>query len=140
MKIATLVLGFSLLGSSVFPLSANTDCHNIYPGPCHDLVAEMNQEFEASLRAQSEVLDLDARTLETVEAEADIDLGFDPSAYLPEDFDAYAGKLSDHEVPALIKVEETVDLGFDTTPYLPAGFDPYLGQSVTDTRTAERIQ
>ena len=58
-----------------------------------------------------------------IEEAEEIDLGFDPADYLPEDFDPHKVYF---DLNAIEYVEFGNDeLGFDTAPYLPEGFDPY---------------
>ena len=58
-----------------------------------------------------------------IEEEETIDLGFDTSAYLPENFDPYGSKYQGEDWIYLDDLE--IDLGFDTKAYLPKDFDPY---------------
>lgn len=51
-------------------------------------------------------------------------LEFDTDAYLPEDFNPYAGPANVLHVSYIEEAEE-IDLGFDTQEYLPEGFNPY---------------
>ena len=90
-----------------------------------NLFAASNEVYEAQFASFSETGFLDPKTLDVVEVEEEVDLGFDTSAYLPLGFNAYDGmefELIDLEV---VEVEEAVDLGFDTSIYLPKGFNPY---------------
>nr|WP_299344610.1 hypothetical protein [Allomuricauda sp.] len=67
----------------------------------------------------------DVNSVEFVEDDQDLDLGFDTATYLPENFDPYSGIIS---VKAInyIDICDEVDLGFETNGYLPTGFDPYI--------------
>ena len=65
--------------------------------------------------------------LSRLEVEEEIDLGFDPYLYLPEDFNPYEGMVLPVKDIVVYDVEEDVELDFDTTVYLPAHFNPYKG-------------
>lgn len=69
--------------------------------------------------------EFDVDSVEFVEEDQDLELGFDTAAYLPENFDPYSGIIS---VKAInyIDICDEEDLGFETNGYLPAGFDPYI--------------
>ncbi len=62
-----------------------------------------------------------------IENESETDLGFEVEAYLPADFDPYAGMPGNLKEISFVENEEDVELGFDATPYLPDGFNPYIG-------------
>jgi hypothetical protein len=62
-----------------------------------------------------------------IEPEEEIDLGFDPYLYLPEDFNPYEGMVLDINDIVVYDIEEEVELGFDTAPFLPKDFNPYKG-------------
>ncbi len=130
MKITTLILGISLAGGSYLPIPAADCCNHAGGKDSTDLVTIMNDEFEAVIRSQAQTCEVDISSLEIVETEAPVDLGFDTSEYLPEGFDAYAGKIASYPDPGLVYVETEIDLGFDTAPYLPAGFNAYEGMTI----------
>jgi hypothetical protein len=59
-----------------------------------------------------------------IESEDKTELGFDPSIYLPENFDPYKENFS---VESLNYIEDdTIDLGFDTADFIPEDFNPYI--------------
>ena len=60
--------------------------------------------------------DFDLRTVEFIENEQEINLGFDTAKYLPEGFDAYQDNVTVGSINFI--EEEDVDLGFDTADYL----------------------
>lgn len=68
--------------------------------------------------------DFDINSIQLLEEETAIDLGFNTADYLPEGFDPYAYP---QHVDGFNYIDEndTVDLGFDTQEYLPEGFDPF---------------
>ena len=59
-----------------------------------------------------------------LEAEGEIDLGFDTSEYLPEGFDPHKIHV-DLNAFAYQESEQIVVLGFDTKVFLPENFNPY---------------
>ncbi len=73
--------------------------------------------------AELEHIFLDA--IEYIEEAETIDLGFDVDAYLPADFDPYAGMMVNPDKVPFIEDEEPVELGFETAKYLPVGFNSY---------------
>lgn len=61
--------------------------------------------------------ELNLNTVNYIELEEETELGFDPSEYLPENFDPYN---EDYFLESLNYVEDdSIDLGFDTVDYLP---------------------
>ena len=67
-------------------------------------------------------------SIEVIELEEEIELGFDTADYLPADFNPYKGMgdINWDEIE-LYELEEEIDLGFDTKDYLPKNFNPYRG-------------
>ena len=70
-----------------------------------------------------EEAEVDLKKIVFIEDTAEIDLGFDTSAYLPKDFNAYEDN-NDLEAINFIENDE-IDLGYDTKSYLPKGFNAY---------------
>ena len=66
--------------------------------------------------------DLDINTIEFIEDDMDIDLGFDTADYLPEDFDPHQFYFNINSVDFC---EEEWVLELDTQQYLPKGFNAY---------------
>nr|WP_298923633.1 hypothetical protein [uncultured Allomuricauda sp.] len=62
--------------------------------------------------------------IEFIEKESEIDLGFDTSNYLPEDFNPYEIYFDLNSI-IYIEDENELQLDFDATYNLPEGFDPY---------------
>lgn len=84
-----------------------------------DLELEIFSDFEESLKVED---------IEVVELEEDIEINFDTTEYLPENFNALAGKNDiDWSKVELVELEEDIELGFNTEDYLPKNFDPYQG-------------
>ncbi|RNC92753.1 MAG: hypothetical protein ED555_06700 [Allomuricauda sp.] len=73
-----------------------------------------------------EPVELSLREIDFIEEETEIDLGFDTSAYLPEDFNAYEVYFDLNSVD-YIESDTAIDLGFDTSKYLPEDFNAYEG-------------
>lgn len=91
MKITTIILGITLLGTTYLPFHSADCCRLEITNDSSEILRDMNQEFEASLLAQATTGDLDLNSLEIVEAETPVDLGFDTTPYLPEGFNPYLG-------------------------------------------------
>ncbi len=72
-------------------------------------------------------LKLELNEIVYIENETEIDLGFDVEAYLPANFDPYAGMPGNLNEISYVENEEIVELGFATATYLPTGFNPYSG-------------
>lgn len=79
--------------------------------------------FSAKANDIKKVEEFDISTIEFIEVEEGINLGFDSEKYLPEDFDPYTTSI-DIESINFIEDEE-VNLDFDTKDYLPDGFNAY---------------
>jgi len=69
--------------------------------------------------------EFDINSIQVMEEETEIDLGFNPADYLPEDFNPYAYP-QDVEGFNYIDENDFFELGFDTEKHLPKGFDPYI--------------
>ena len=68
-------------------------------------------------------------SIELIELEEELELGFDTANYLPENFNALKGKHDlDWNSIELIELEEEVELGFDTANYLPENFNALKGK------------
>ncbi len=92
-------------------------------------LAESQQHFINELLAQNENDQWSVDEIVFIEANEEIDLGFDTAEYLPVGFDAYAGMELDLNEINFIEIEEEIDLDFDTVEYLPVGFDAYAGMA-----------
>ncbi|WP_394974922.1 hypothetical protein [uncultured Croceitalea sp.] len=67
--------------------------------------------------------DFDVSKISFIEEDQQIDLGFDTTEYLPEDFNPYQEEVSIEGINFM--EDELIDLGFDTENYLPENFNPY---------------
>lgn len=68
-------------------------------------------------------VEFDLSQVEFVEVDEAINLGFDSSNYLPEDFDPYTTSINMKSIDFI--EEDKVDIKFDTEDYLPEGFNAY---------------
>lgn len=68
-----------------------------------------------------EVEPFDLNSVEYIEEEVIIDLGFDTADYLPENFDPYKMYV---DLNAIAYIEEAIEIE-DLSAYLPKGFDAY---------------
>ena len=68
--------------------------------------------------------ELDLNEIEFIEEEAEVDLGFETTDYLPEGFNPYENFF---DLNSIIYIEDEIetDLGFDTLEYLPENFNAY---------------
>lgn len=72
--------------------------------------------------------DIDWDSIELVELEEEVEIGFNTKDYLPEGFNPLKGLHDlDWSKIELLELEEEVVLGFDTKTYLPKNFDPFEG-------------
>lgn len=71
---------------------------------------------------------LNVNEIHVVELEEEVEIDFDVTAYLPENFNSLKGKNDiDWSSVELIELDEEVELGFNTKSYLPKDFNPYKG-------------
>lgn len=82
-------------------------------------IALINVAFANSPNKDVEVFDIN--TIEYIEEEPEIDLGFDVADYLPEGFDPYKMYI---DLNAITYIEEEIEIS-DLSQYLPEGFDAY---------------
>ncbi len=73
---------------------------------------------QTQLSEDAEVL----ASIEFIESENELELGFETALYLPEDFDPYAQVHALHAFHFLPMEEEAVEIGEET---LPVNFDPH---------------
>lgn len=79
----------------------------------------VNGVFANSPSKDIEVFDIN--TIEYIEEEAEIDLGFDVTDYLPDGFNPYRMYV---DLNAVVYIEEEFEIS-DLSRYLPEGFDAY---------------
>ena len=128
-----LIYGCALLSSSPVTEEQQSSLNQ----PVQETKTEIQSTFENSisvLRINAEVQNLadtymgweedsaefDLDEIEFVEDEAEIDLGFDTSEYLPEGFNPYENYF---DLNSIIFLEEDVEFNLDTESYLPSDFD-----------------
>jgi hypothetical protein len=95
-----------------------------------EFIALETNQLDLELEIFSDLYDqtLAVEDIEIVELEEDIEIDFDTTEYLPENFNALAGKNDiDWSKVELIELEEDIEIGFNTKDYLPRNFDPYQG-------------
>ncbi|MCK0107671.1 hypothetical protein MWU58_00050 [Flavobacteriaceae bacterium S0825] len=84
---------------------------------------------------------LEVNEIEVVEVEEEVQLDFDTTMYLPDNFNALEGKNDlDWSTIELIEIEEEVEIGFDTSKYLPKNFNALKGKNDLDWNTIELIE
>jgi hypothetical protein len=84
---------------------------------------------------------LDINDVKVIELEEEVEIGFDTTKYLPENFNALKGKDDlDWNTIELIEIEEEVEIGFDTSKYLPKDFNALKGKNDLDWSTIELIE
>ncbi len=89
--------------------------------------------------SNTEALEID--DVEIIEIEETVELTFDTSIYLPENFNPLKGMHDlDWSTIELIEIEEEVELGFDTSKYLPKNFNALKGKYDLDWSTIELIE
>jgi hypothetical protein len=91
------------------------------------ITLKINQfELEDNVFSDLEETTLNIQDIEVVELEEAVEINFDTTQHLPENFNALAGKNDiDWSEVVLIELEEDVELGFDTKNHLPKNFNPY---------------
>ena len=84
---------------------------------------------------------LEINEIEVFEVDEEVQLDFDTSTYLPDNFNALEGKNDlDWSTIELIEIEEEVEIGFDTSKYLPKNFNALKGKNDLDWNTIELIE
>ena len=128
----------------IFALLAFNATADIYPDefPIDDFIAleiekaELEQELFGTPTNGEDIISI--ASIEVLELDEELDLGFETAAYLPEDFNVKADINDiDWNTIVLYEIEEELDLGFDTAKYLPEGFDPNKGINDIDWSTVE---
>ena len=67
--------------------------------------------------------DFDVKSIQFIELEQQIELGFATADYLPKGFNPYKQEVSISGINFM--EEENIDLGFEPADYLPENFNPY---------------
>ena len=85
-------------------------------------------ELESNLFENYNDESLNVNDIHVVELEEEVEIDFDVTAHLPENFNALKGKNDiDWSSVELIELEEDIELGFNTKSHLPENFNPYKG-------------
>jgi len=126
----------SLLFSTLITLTINAETANssdFNNSSLEFITLEINQfELEANVFSDLDDMTLNVEDVEVIELEEEVEITFDTAEYLPENFNALAGKNDiDWSKVELIEIEEEVELGFNTKDYLPRNFNPYRGMDFT---------
>ena len=121
----------SLLFSLLITLTINAKTENLsaYNSNSEFIALEIDQ-FELEQTVFSDLLDttLNVEDIVVEELEEDVEINFDTTDHLPEDFNALEGKNDiDWSEIELVELEEEVEIGFNTKDYLPENFNPYHG-------------
>src|SRR5690606_35026426 len=120
-----IIVGSVLLSGPALP----TEQQYIEPGQdgAVEVVARYSNFPEKGMRPGDSELDPSLASLNEIvflEEEPEINLGFDPQDYLPEDFDP-TKRYFDFDSFEFLSNDLEMELGFDSWNYLPEGFDPY---------------
>ena len=84
---------------------------------------------------------IEINSIEVIEIEEEVELGFDTANYLPKDFNALKGMHDlDWASIELIEIEDEVELCFDTANYLPKDFNALKGMNDLDWASIELIE
>ena len=95
--------------------------------------------FEKVERLDNQYLEIDS--IEVIEIEEEVKLGFDTANYLPENFNALKGKHDlDLKSIEVIEIEEEVELNFNPKEYLPTNFNVLKGKHDLDWSSIEVIE
>ena len=122
----TVIFSF-LLGVNIV---ANAENETVYSQPYSEGIEMLIEQYtiENQIFNSKEVHSADLSQLKIIEVEDDVELNFNPKAYLPNGFNALKGK---NEIKwnqlELVEIDEEIELGIDPQLYLPNGFDPYEG-------------
>ncbi|MDL5514440.1 hypothetical protein QSE00_21685 [Arenibacter sp. M-2] len=127
MKNIALLLSTMLVSLSLFSFSGKDKCLNSDDINCY---IESHNPFAEGLLMDEEVRNLSLEDIDLIEEEEEIVLNFDPTPYLPLDFNAYRGMGFDLTKIVVREMEEEIVLGFDPAQYLPIGFNAYQGMEL----------
>ena len=114
---------------------------------CDTLINSFNSEqhklekivFANVEDSASEIIDVSY--IEVIELEEEVEMCFDTSMYLPENFNPIKGLHNlDWSLIEVIELEEEVELGFDTSRYLPKNFNALKGMYDLDWNTIELVE
>ncbi|MBT8273906.1 MAG: hypothetical protein KJO77_08870 [Bacteroidia bacterium] len=123
-----------LLIFALFALHVNAN-NETSENPFSDYISLEIEKLELEQELFGETTNDEAVSIASIDVydlKEDVELDFNTSDFLPEDFNAKAGMNDiDWSTVELIELEEDFDIGFDTSSYLPKGFNPYKGMTCT---------
>lgn len=91
-------------------------------------VMELEMELFKDAYTIEKVVSIES--IDLYELEEELEIGFDTSAHLPENFNPEEGMEDlDWSTIELYEIEEEDNFDFNTKNYLPKGFNPYKGMS-----------
>ena len=83
---------------------------------------------------------IDINSIEVIEIEEEVELGFDTANYLPKDFNALKGMHDlDWASIELVELEEEIEICFDTAKYLPKDFNALKDISDSDSHKIQLV-
>jgi len=101
---------------------------------------ELEQIVFANIE-DSSFVDFDINSIEVIELEEEVELGFNPKDYLPEGFNALKGKYDlDWNTIELVELEDEVEFNFNPKNYLPESFNALKGMNDLDWASIELIE
>ena len=127
MKNAALLLSTLLTSLSLFSFCGEDKCLNSDDINCY---IESHNPFAEGLLMDEEVRNLSLDQINLIEVEEEILLNFDPTLYLPLNFNAYTGMGFDIDEIVVEELDEEIVLGFDPAKYLPLDFNAYAGMEL----------
>jgi len=117
----------ALLFSVLITLNANAKSSNDTDYLNYTTLDREQHRLEKSLFDKVEIInsaELDISTINIIELEEEVELGFDTANYLPKDFNALKGMHDlDWNTIELVEIEEDVEFDFNTKDYLPKNFN-----------------
>ncbi len=135
-KIYLLTFLLSALFTLNISAKINKDCDSL-----NNSLSSEQRELEKSLFTKVEDQSseqIDISDIEVIEIEEEVELGFETSNNLPENFNPLKGKHDlDWSTIEVTELEEEVEFGFDTSNYLPENFNVLKGKHDLDWSAIE---
>jgi len=106
------------------------------------ITLEINQfELEANVFSDLNDITLNVEDIKVVELAEEVEIAFDTTEHLPENFNELAGKNDINWLELeLVELVEDVEITFDTTAHLPENFNPLKGRNDIDWSKVELIE
>jgi hypothetical protein len=136
-----LPLLFSLL--ITITINAKTETSTEFSNSSLEFITlKINQfELEDNLFSDLQDVTLNIEDIEVFELEEDVEITFDTTEHLPENFNELVGKNDiDWSEVELVVLEEDVEIAFDTTEYLPKNFNALSGKNDIDWSKVELFE